>query len=97
MQFEWDAKKDKSNREKHGISFSEAKVLFESSTDYLEIFDQPHSITEDRFIAIGAIVRGIIVVAWVEREDEAIRIISARLATRKEKQRFMRFLEKKND
>ena len=49
----WDEAKDLENRKKHGISFEEAKELFTSGTDYLEIFDEAHSDLEDRFIAIG--------------------------------------------
>jgi uncharacterized DUF497 family protein len=60
--FEWDDAKDLDNQEKHGLSFMEAQRLFESGADYLEIFDEEHSEFEDRFIAIGPIDRGIVVV-----------------------------------
>jgi putative transcriptional regulator len=53
----WDDAKSRANRNKHGISFDEARHVF-TSGDYLEIFDQEHSETEDRFIAIGLIGRG---------------------------------------
>ena len=43
--------------------FAEAQQLFESGDDYLEIFDAEHSELEDRFIGIGPIDRGIIVVS----------------------------------
>jgi uncharacterized protein len=56
-----------------------------SSTDYLEIFDEDHSDVEDRFIAIGPIARGIILVVWTEHDEKMVRIISARLATRRER------------
>lgn len=88
MRFEWDPVKDRANRAKHGLSFQEASGLFTSGSDYLEIYDEQHSDLEDRFIAIGAIERGLIVVAYTEREDDVIRILSARMATRKERQRF---------
>jgi len=55
--FEWDAGKDSRNQEKHGVSFDEAKALFTSGADYLEVFDAEHSEFEDRFIAIGPIAR----------------------------------------
>jgi uncharacterized DUF497 family protein len=67
------------------VSFAEATELFESGTDYLEIFDEEHSITEDRFIAIGPIRRGLVLVIWAERDDDIIRIISARWATTAER------------
>ncbi len=88
MRFEWDAKKSRGNEKKHGLSFSEAKTLFESDDDYLEIYDETHSADEDRFIAIGPIERGIIVVIWTEGRDGSIRIISARWATRREEKLY---------
>jgi DNA-binding transcriptional regulator YiaG/uncharacterized DUF497 family protein len=50
------------NQEKHGVSFLEARSLFESEVDHLEIFDSEHSDFEDRFIAIGPIERGLVVI-----------------------------------
>ena len=84
MRVSWDEAKDLENRKKHGIAFEEAKELFTSGIDYLEIFDEAHSDLEDRFIAIGPIFRGLILVVWTERDEETIRIISARWATRHE-------------
>jgi len=48
------------------------------------IFDEAHSGLEDRFIAIGPIACGLILVAWTAREDDKFRIISARWATKRE-------------
>lgn len=59
--------------------------MFESGDDYLEIFDAEHSEAEDRFIAIGPIDRGIVVVVYTEREEDLIRIIAARLANKRER------------
>ena len=73
---------------KHGISFKEASKLFTGRSDYLELFDEQHSVDEDRFIAIGSIVKGVIVVVYVERDFDIIRIISARKATRSETKLF---------
>jgi hypothetical protein len=47
VRFEWDDAKNLLNQEKHGISFGEARRLFESGVDYLEIFDIEHSDVED--------------------------------------------------
>jgi uncharacterized protein len=80
----WEEAKDAANRRKHGISLAEASELLVSSGDYLEIFDEAHSHSEDRFLAIGPIARGLILVAWAARDDDAIRIISARWATARE-------------
>ena len=84
MEFEWDDEKDLSNQRKHGLSFTEARRLVESGADYLEIFDTAHSEFEDRFVAIGPIDRGLVVVVYTEREDDLIRIIGARLANKRE-------------
>ena len=84
MEFEWDPAKDRSNQRKHGVSFREAQALLESGVDYLEIFDAEHSEVEDRFMAIGSIDRGIVVVVYTEREEGRVRIIGARPATKRE-------------
>lgn len=55
MDFEWDDAKEVLNQRKHGLSFAEARRLFESGANYLEIFDAEHSETEDRFIAIASV------------------------------------------
>lgn len=84
MRVAWDASKNRANQRKHGVSFEEASVLFTRGEDYLEIFDEAHSDEEDRFIAIGPIDRGIILLVYTEREEDSVRIISARLATKRE-------------
>ena len=84
MNFDWDDEKNLINQQKHGVSFEEARALFESTVDYLEIFDSEHSDFEDRFIAIGPIGRGLIVVVYTEREEDVTRIIGARLANKNE-------------
>ncbi len=85
MRFEWDAAKDRSNHRRHGLSFAEAQQLFESGNEYLEIYDREHTDLQDRFIAVGAIDRGIIVVVFTEEEEGVIRIIGARLASQRER------------
>ncbi len=49
MDFEWDADKDVLNQRQHGLSFEEARRLFESGDDSLEIFDAEHSESKERF------------------------------------------------
>lgn len=66
VQFEWDEEKDRDNQQKHGLSFQEARRLFESGVDYLEIFDPEHSESEDRFIAIGLVDQRLVVVWYAE-------------------------------
>ena len=91
VRFEWEEKKDEANRKKHGLSFDEARKLF-TNDDYLEIYDEEHSVDEDRFIAIGAIRLGVIVVVFTEREEDIIRILSARKATKNEARLFYQYL-----
>jgi uncharacterized protein len=85
VKFVWDSAKDRSNRRRHGLSFAEARQLFESGEEYLEIYDSEHSDVEDRFIAVGTIDRGTAVVVYTETEEALIRIIGARLANKRER------------
>ncbi len=86
---EWDSNKAKSNQKKHGVSFEEAKTVFQ---DPLSInFDDPdHSRQENRYIIIGLSRQGIyLFVSHTERENK-IRLISARLLTPKERRDYER-------
>jgi len=94
LRFEWDDAKNVANQEKHDVSFEEARELFTSGQDYLEIFDEAHSDVEDRFIAIGPISRGLVLVVWTERDEDVIRIISARWATKRERQMYAKHMER---
>ena len=80
----WDESKNRANRKKHGVSFEEASALFNRGDDYLEIFDDAHSDEEDRFIAIGPIKKGLVLVVYTERDEDTVRLISARWATKRE-------------
>lgn len=88
MQFEWDDEKEKINIDKHGIDFTTAARVFKDE-NRLELYDEAHSDTEDRYITIGIIdeVAYIVMVVYTERE-EAIRIISARKATKQERRMY---------
>jgi len=93
VELEWDPAKSLANEAKHGVSFDEAGELFTSGDDYLELFDEAHSAEEDRFIAIGPIARGLVLVVWTERDEDVIRIISARWATPSERRRYHSYME----
>jgi len=80
----WDESKSRTNRKKHGVSFEEASALFHRGDDYLEIFDDAHSDEEDWFIAIGPIKKGLVLVVYTERDEDTVRLISARWATKRE-------------
>ncbi len=89
LRFTWDEAKNLLNQEKHGVSFEEASALFTSGVDYLELFDDAHSSDEDRFIAIGPIGRGVVLVVWTEQNEDGVRIIGARMATKREREHFL--------
>ena len=86
MQFEWDRAKALRNFRKHGVSFDEAVTVFYDPLS--ATFDDPdHSIAESRLITVGYSARGrLLVVAHTERGVRT-RIISARRATARERQR----------
>lgn len=88
MKVTWDRAKDVANQKKHGVSFREASGTAHLGADHLEIFDHAHSVDEDRFISIGPIRRGLVLVVWTERQDDHVRIISARWANRREQALF---------
>mgnify|MGYP002785061355 CR=1 FL=1 len=84
MEFEWDQAKAERNLNKHGVSFDEAATVFHDAL--AAIFqDDDHSDEEEREILIGYSEKGrLLIVSFTER-GEAIRIISARKATRSER------------
>ncbi|WP_106627283.1 BrnT family toxin [Selenomonas massiliensis] len=85
---EWDVEKEKLNRRKHGISFETAGRIF-LDTKRIEYYDVLHSMDEDRFVTIG-IVDGLLSVVYTERENDVLRLISARKATEKERRAYER-------
>lgn len=91
LQFEWDEAKAEENLAKHGVSFVEATRVFEDERARL-LADPDHSEGEDRFILLGLSwsLRVLVVVHCYRAEDEVIRIISARKATRVEVQQYTR-------
>ena len=94
---DWDPAKNAANVLTHGLSFEEASVLFSSGADYLEIYDADHSLTEDRFIAVGLARGKLIIVVFTEPEEDVIRIISARRATRREQLLYSRHMDQTDD
>jgi uncharacterized DUF497 family protein len=93
VRFDWDAEKNRTNQRKHAISFEEASELFRSGVNYLEIFDQAHSVNEDRFICVGPITRGVVLVVVTEPDEDVLRVISARPATRRETLMYQAYAE----
>ncbi|HMO26437.1 MAG TPA: BrnT family toxin [Tepidisphaeraceae bacterium] len=88
MQFEWDGRKARANKAKHGVSFEEASTAF-LDPRHLLLFDWEHSAAEDRMILIGMSRKlRLLTVVYVEKEADVYRIISARKATERERQRY---------
>lgn len=91
IKFIWDENKNEINKKKHSLSFEEAMEVFEDNNAVL--FDDPdHSIDENRFLIIGAIKsEKICIVSHCYRNnDNIIRLISAREATKNEKKIYQK-------
>jgi uncharacterized protein len=91
--FEWDSNKAQTNESKHGISFEEAETAFYDRNARVS-YDLDHSQDEDRYLLLGLSESlQLLVVCHVYRQnDESIRIISARKATKTEQQQYQSFL-----
>jgi uncharacterized protein len=87
LDFEWDEKKARANKKKHGVSFDEAATVFGDPLA-LTIPDPEHSEDEEHFITMGNSAAGrLLVVVAVDRDDKT-RIISARPASRRERKDY---------
>ena len=73
--FEWDETKNKSNIEKHGVSFEVAKTVFDDP-NRLTLVDREHSKEEGRYFCVGIVGAGVLTVRFAIRNDK-IRIIGA--------------------
>ena len=85
MLFEWDEAKEQANIQKHGVSFETAKRIFDSLV--LTWRDNRRDYGENRYISIDQVAAALIVVAHTDREGHT-RLISARPASRKERQAY---------
>lgn len=90
--FEWDPKKDRTNFQKHGITFSEASLIFSGMVFTAK--DTRKDYGELRFISIGSIAEVVVIVVAHTNRCGVIRIISARKAKVKERKRYYEHLEK---
>jgi len=89
MQFVWDESKNIANVKKHKVSFEEAKSVFFDANAKI-IHDPDHSDTEDRFLILGlsVLLKLLVVCHCYKEDDDVIRIISARKATKKETSKY---------
>ena len=91
IRFEWDRRKSRENKRKHGVSFEEAQTIFWDE-NAIQYYDPDHSKDEDRFIMLGMsfLLRVLVVCHCYRAKDSAIRIISARKADSDEKTAYWR-------
>lgn len=96
LEFTWDEGKNLSNQEKHSVSFEEAQSVFYDEFARL-IHDPEHSEDEDRFILLGFSnqIRMLVVCHCYREEEQVIRIISARKATRSEQKMYEGFRDER--
>ena len=87
VRFEWNKKKDLANFRNHGVAFPEAKSVFYDE-NAMEFYDEDHSLKEFRFLMIGLSSKlRLLPVSYTVREEnneDIIRIISSRKATKNE-------------
>ena len=86
IEFEWDELKNISNQDKHGVSFEEAMQIWNDDDIYIV---PAYRRGEKRYIALGKLYVSVFLVVHTKR-GETIRIISARLATKKEREEYER-------
>jgi uncharacterized DUF497 family protein len=87
MKIEWDPRKARSNLRKHRVSFEEAATAL-SDPMAATGADPDHSITEERYVTFGVSERGRLLVVAHTDEKETIRIISARIASKGERELY---------
>ena len=89
MKIIWDPKKNQSNIKDHKVSFEEAETVFFDPNAKV-IHDPDHSTEEDRFLILGIskLLKLLVVCHCFREDDEIIRIISARKATKKESKNY---------
>jgi uncharacterized DUF497 family protein len=87
MEFEWDESKAAANLSKHGVSFDEAKTVFDDPL-YVDFYDPDHSYDEHRYIIVGQSRQGRVLIVSDTERDDVIRLISAREATRRERETY---------
>ena len=87
MEFEWDEKKAAVNLADHGISFDEAKTVFDDAL-YVDFYDPDHSGDEHRYVIVGESRQNrLLIVSYTER-GESVRLISAREVTLSERKAY---------
>lgn len=84
MVFEWDEAKARANQSKHGVSFGEARTVFNDPLS-LTVPDPAHDAPEERWLDLGMSAAGRLLVVWYTERRGRIRIIGCRRATKSER------------
>lgn len=91
LQFEWNADKEAQNLRKHGVRFSvAARVMLDPYR--IEIYDGREDYGEDRWATIGYVDPVLLYVVYTVRDEETIRLISARKANEQERKQYRQAL-----
>ena len=86
VKFEWDEDKNRENIRKHRVDFNDVPEMFVGPM-FLSL-DTRRDYGEDRWVGIGLLKSGCVVVVFVERDEDVIRFISARKAEKRERERY---------
>ena len=87
LEFAWDPPKAAENVRKHGVAFEEAGTVFgDPLASYFP--DPDHSLGEERLVAVGRSDRGRVLAVMFTERPPAVRLISARPATRRERDAY---------
>jgi len=87
MELEWDANKAARNLQNHGVAFEDAALVF-CDHGRIETYDGREDYSEDRWATIGLVAWSVLYVVYTVREEETIRIISARKAVPHEQKQY---------
>ncbi|MDR1968735.1 MAG: BrnT family toxin [Burkholderiaceae bacterium] len=87
MEFEWDDRKAALNLKEHGIDFEDAKFVF-CDLGRIEAYDGREDYGEDRWATIGRVWSALLYVVYTVRDEESIRLISARKANGNETKQY---------
>ncbi|MCP4345520.1 MAG: BrnT family toxin [Desulfobacterales bacterium] len=87
MNYEWDSIKAEINLKKHGVSFEEAKTVFDDPL-YVDFYDPDHSDDAHRYLIVGCSCKERLLIVSYTEHGNIIRLISARETTRKERKAY---------
>jgi uncharacterized DUF497 family protein len=87
MELEWDVAKSALNLQKHGVSFDDAALVF-YDLGRIEAYDGREDYNEDRWATVGRAYSALLYVVYTIRQEETVRLISARKANAIEQKKY---------